>query len=206
MPEYRCRVDEVKDFKMEDLERYLTRYAVKHLLVRHELPNNVHYHFWMETEKADVTIRMNITKYMPYCKGNGGHSIQVCDTDRKDTYLQYLFNRKKQNRAFFVSESGVPNWEHYKQLADESTADYIEKKKSTFSKFDCIETLLALNVEHNVDDMFDHIMELTKKHRVVFSANAIRDIIIAVGHHSGDQKTRAYARESVLRFFVPYRT
>lgn len=206
MPEYRCRVDEVKDFKMEDLERYLTRYAVKHLLVRHELPNNVHYHFWMETEKADVTIRMNITRYMPYCKGNGGHSIQSCEPERRAGYLQYLFNRKKQNRSYFISESGVPEWEEYKRLADEATAEYIENKKSTFTKFDCIETLLALDIEHNVDDLFDHVMTLTKKHKVVFSANAIRDIIIAVGHHSGDRQTRIYAREAVLRFFVPYRT
>lgn len=206
MPEYRCRVDEVKDFRMEDLERYITRYAVKHLLVRHELPDNVHYHFWMETANADVTIRMNITKYMPYVKGNGGHCIQTCDPERRDEYLQYLFNRKKMNRAYFVSENGIPNWEHYKTLADAATAEYVENKKSTFSKFDCIQTLLALNVEHDVDGIFDHVMELTKKHRVVFSANAIRDIIIAVGHHSGNRETRVYARESVLRFFVPYRT
>jgi len=200
MPEYRIRVDEVPGFDRLALERYLEKYADQHLLVRHELPSNIHYHIWIDTKYADSTIRMMITSKMPYLKGNGGHSVQACDPARRDEYLQYMFNRKQGNRAYFVSEKGFPNWEEYKERAEKATEEFLTKKGS-FTKNDCVEAILAEGKEYTIDELFDRVISLTRKHKVVFSVNAIRDIIVYAGYNGGDRDCRGTVKGSVLRIF-----
>jgi len=203
MAEYRIRVDHVDQFSMLDLDRYLCKYATAYLLVRHEpKKTNVHYHIWLETKYADVTVRMMLTKHMPYLKGNAGHSVQACDPLRRGEYLQYLFNRKEGNLATYVKEQGVPNWEEYQRLSNEATVEYIKTKK-VFSKNDCIEHILCLK-HHNWEtegDVFDMVMKLSRERKTVFSINAIRDIIIAVGYHDGTQALRSTVKDAVLKVF-----
>jgi len=203
MLEFRSRFDEKPGFKMVDLERYLSKYATSYLLVRHEpRSNNPHYHAWFSTEYADSTVRLMLTKHMPYLKGNEGHSVQACDPLRRDEYRQYLFNRKEGNLATFVKELAVPDWERFRDLANECTIEYIKSKK-VFSKNDCIEHILCM--QHNnwesEGDVFDVIMKLSRERKTVFSINAIRDIIIAVGYHDGTQALRATVKDAVLKVF-----
>ena len=205
MTEFRMRVDHVTDFSMLDLDRYLGKYATRYLLVRHEpKQTDIHYHIWLETTYAEVTIRLMLTKLMPYLKGNGGHSIQACLADRRDEYWQYLFNRKHGNLASYVKDVGVPNWEHYQELANVATVEYLKTKKA-YSKNDCIEELLATPKEWDDEGkLFDVVMKLTRQRKVVFSINAIRDIIIAVGYHNGTQHVKHLMKDAVLKVFYPY--
>lgn len=205
MLEFRLRFDEKPGFSMVDLERYLTKYAVHYLLVRHEpRTDNVHYHAWISTEYADSTVRMMLTKHMPYLKGNEGHSVQACDPPRRDEYLQYLFNRKNGNLSAFVKEVGVPDWDRFRILANESTIEYIKSKK-VFSKNDCVEHLLAIEKEWtSEEELFKVVMQVSRQRKTVFSINAIRDIMVTVGYHNGTQQTRATMENAVLKIFRPY--
>jgi len=205
MTQYRSRFDHVQGFSMLDLERYLNKYATSYCLVRHEpKKDNVHYHAWFETTYADVTVRMMLTKMLPYLKGNGGHSIQDCDPLRHAEYKQYLFNRKYGNLATFVKEVNVPDWEDYQRKANEATVEYIKTKK-VFSKNDCIETLLAMPKEWTSDEeLFRAVMTVARQRKTVFSINAIRDIIVTVGYHNGTQETRSTMEHAVLKVFRPF--
>jgi len=207
MTEYRLRLDKVPTFCMVDLDRYLTKYATEYLLVRHEpKKDNVHYHAWIRTTFADSTIRLMLTKHMPYLKGNKGHSVQACDPIRRDEFLQYLFNRKHGNLATFEKEVGVPNWDEYRLLANESTIEYIKSKK-TFTKNDCVELLLALPREWvSEEELFRATMTVARERKTVFSVNAIRDIIVAVGYHNGTQQTKSTMEQAVLKIFRPFNT
>ena len=73
-----------------------------------------------------------------------------------------------------------------------------------YSKNDCIEELLALNREWNEEELFDAVMTATRRHKTVFSINAIRDVIIAVAYHAGTQAARATVREAVMKVFHPF--
>lgn len=207
MTEYRLRLDKVPTFCMVDLDRYLNKYATAYLLVRHEpRKDNVHYHVWIRTIFADSTIRLMLTKHMPYLKGNKGHSVQACDPKRRSEFFQYLFNRKHGNLATFEKEVGVPEWDDYRQLANQSTVEYIKTKK-IFSKNDCVELLLATEKEWvHEDDLFKTVMRVQRERKVLFSINAIRDIMIAVGYHNGTQQTRETMEHAVLRIFRPFNT
>jgi len=207
MPEYRLRLDKVAAFSMVDLDRYLTKYATAYLLVRHEpKKDNVHYHAWISTPNADSTIRLMLTKHMPYLKGNGGHSVQACDSTRRSEYLQYLFNRKHGNLATFEKEVGVPEWDDYRLLANQATIEYVNTKK-TFTKYDCVELLLAMPCEWaSEEELFRTIMTITRQRRTLFSINAIRDIMIAVGYEHGTQQTKSTMEHAVLRIFRPFNT
>jgi len=205
MTEYRIRVDHVNAFDMLDLDRYLSKYATAYLLVRHEpKQTDVHYHIWMSSKHAEVTVRMMLTKHLPYLKGNGGHSISACDPTRRDEYLQYLFNRKHGNLASYVKDVGLGNWADFQKKANEATVEYIKNKKGTYSKNDCIEELIALEREWNEDELYDAVMAATRRHKTVFSINAIRDVIIATAYHSGTQQTKATVREAVMKVFHPF--
>jgi len=202
MTEYRIRVDAVTAFSMVDLDRYLLKYATAYLLVRHEpVKTDVHYHIWMSSAHAEVTVRMMLTKHMPYLKGNGGHSISACDPLRKDEYLQYLFNRKHGNLATYVSDVGVSDWQDFQLKSNQCTVEFIKNKKGTYSKNDCIEELISHGREWNEDDLFDAIMVTVRRHKTVFSINAIRDVIVAVAYHSGTQAAKHTVREAVMKVF-----
>ena len=205
MPEFRMRMDHVPAFSMVDLDRYLTKYATAYLLVRHEpKKDNVHYHVWMETRFADSTIRLVLTKYMPYLKGNKGHSVQACDPTRRSEYLQYLFNRKHGNNAIFQKEVGVPDWDDYRTLANQATIEYIKTKK-TFTKNDCVELLLAMPREwDSEEELFKTVLTISRQRKTVFSINAIRDILISVGYEHGTQQVKMTVEHAVLRIFRPY--
>ena len=198
------RVDHVASFSMLDLDRYLSKYADEYLLVRHEpKKTDVHYHIWMKTKYAEVTIRMMLTKHLPYLKGNAGHSVQACEPARRGEYLQYLFNRKHGNLASYVKDVGVPDWADHQLKANEATVEYIKNKKGSYSKNDCIDELIALNREWNEDELFDAVMTATRRHKTVFSINAIRDVIIAVAYHNGTQATKTLVKDTVMRIFHP---
>jgi len=203
MPQYRVRVDAPAQFDLEHLNRYLNKYATSYLLVRHEPVNpNIHYHIWMETAYADSTIRLMLTNIMPYLKGNGGHSIQQCDPLRTGEYKQYLFNRKQGNRSFFISQVGVDDWEDYQRKSNEATEEFLSTKKS-YTKNDCIEDLIAMKSDwSDPNEIFEVVMSFSRKKKTVFSINAIRDVIIAVGYNSGTQACRETVRSSVLKVFL----
>lgn len=203
--QYRIRVDSVPAFSMLDLKRYIDKYATSYCLVRHEpVKPNIHYHIWMETNNADSTVRLMLTKHMPYLKGNAGHSVQMCDPLRKEEYLQYLFNRKHGNRAFFESHQGVDNWEVFQERSNLATTEYLSTKKGkVYSKNDCVEDLIAQNSHwENVETIFAGAMALARSHKVVFSINALRDIIVAVGFNAGSQDSRQHVQSTVLKIFT----
>jgi len=203
--QYRIRVDSVPSFSMLDLKRYIDKYATSYCLVRHEpVSPNVHYHIWLETNNADSTVRLMLTKHMPYLKGNAGHSVQMCDPLRKEEYLQYLFNRKHGNRAFFESQLGVDNWEVFQERSNIATEEYLAVKKGKqYSKNDCVEDLIAINAQWtNLEDIFHTAMELARKKKTVFSINALRDIMVAVGYNAGTQGSRQHVLATVMKIFT----
>lgn len=100
---FRVRVDEiVPDMK----ERLSTFFSDKeHVLVHHVLPNgkNPHFHVFLNTELF-LSIQAFRYQFQKLTNAKGPEmSIKQCDIERKDEYIQYLFNRKHGNTPTLIS-------------------------------------------------------------------------------------------------------
>lgn len=106
---FRLRVDEVNANVQEQLTKLMSGH--EHVLVKHVLPNgNPHFHAYVDLDyNSRQALRYHIdTK----CKTKAAErSVTSCDPERKDEYIQYLFNTKHGNQWRIVS-STVDTTEH----------------------------------------------------------------------------------------------
>lgn len=198
----RVRVDQVHDQIEDQILSWLKKYGNEWLMVRHEtIQYNPHYHVWINSEFKEVTLRMSLKTYVKGLQGNKDYAIQKCSEERYEEFLTYLFNHKQGNKAYFVSQRGVDNWEEYRARSDSLTEDYIAQKKIV-SKNDIITMLLTNGKEYeSPDEIFDEVMEVSRSNNLVLSVNAIREIIIYVGYNGGNRSCRGTVRSSVLKIF-----
>lgn len=195
------------------LTQWVQSFASEFLLVRHTDRNqrNEHVHAWLQCDLALPTVRLRIKKQYPALYGNKGYSLTPCDEERKDEYLTYMFNLKKGNIPYFIAENGVPNWETFREASSKLTDDYHEKTKNSYSKNDCLTDILQVYARRDqifcVSGCYSLILEKSRQHGVLFSINAVRDIIMytshfAVGDPDGPTHTPATRlREAVLKVF-----
>jgi len=220
---FRLRID----LSAEQSERVLgwTRtFAEGFLLVSHTdmYGRNPHFHVYVETKYADITVRSYVRKLDPKLIGNKAYSLQSCDPERIVEYKTYLFNLKKGNIPRFVGQEGSPNWEEYRDASAKLTEEFNEKTKKTYSKNDCITEMLRLYAERgeefSPDHCFDLIVKATRRHGTVFSINAIRDVILYVSQLHGEvtdesitndpyrRSWKSKMRQAVLQYFDLRRT
>jgi len=212
MPEYRLRIDAEPE-KHLALAEWVKSFASEFLLVRHTDKNqrNEHVHGWIKTHLALPSVRLRIKNTYPQYYGNKGYSLTPCDEERRDEYRTYMFNLKKGNIPFFIAQVGVPQWVELRDAAKALTDEYHEKTKNSYTKNDCLTEVLQYYATRNevwcAMGCYAHVLEMSRKHNVLFSINAVRDIIMysshfAVGDPDGPTRTPATTlRDAVLKIF-----
>jgi len=168
----------------DDVTAWLHRLSESYLLVSHTdlYGKNPHFHAWIETKYQEITIRAKIKQLDETLIGNKRYSLSKCDPERQEEYKTYLFNLKRNNIPSFVSHNNVPNWKQYQEASSKLTDEYLNTKTNKYSKNDCITELLRNPQHRTFHSLYWEILNCSRKRGVVFSVNAIREIIIYVGH------------------------
>jgi len=183
---------------------WLHRLAESYLLVSHNdlYQKNPHFHAWIETKYQEITIRSKIKQLDETLIGNKRYSLSKCDAERQEEYKTYLFNLKRNNLPSFVSHKNVPHWKQYQEASSQLTDEYLNSKTNKYSKNDCITELLRNPVHRTFHTLYWEILNLSRKHGVVFSINAIREIIIYTAHFdSSNPHLTNDSALSVLKIF-----
>lgn len=197
----RIRVDIIHDQIQDQLIAWLNKYGNRWLVVKHTpLSDNEHYHAWIDSSFKEVTLRMSFKSYIKNIQGNKDYALQKCDPARYEEYLTYMFNKKGGNKADYVASREVA-YEHYEQCSQQLTDDYFTRK-GVKTKNDIISFLLSSNKEYgSPDEIYDEVMATSKANGIVLSINAIREIIVYVGHNAGNRNCKLTVRQSVLKIF-----
>lgn len=163
---------------------WIAALSTSHLLVSHNdlYGKNPHFHAWIETKYQEITIRSKIKSLDEELIGNKRYSLSKCDPERAEEYKTYLFNLKRNNIPSFVSHNQVPHWKQYQEASSRLTDEYLTTKTNKYSKNDCITDLLRNPTHRTFHTLYWEILSLSRKHGVVFSVNAIREIIIYTAH------------------------
>lgn len=125
---FRIRLDEKNGL---DVPQYIdTMGATTYVLVHHVLPHgNPHYHAYLELDIKENTLRQRI-KRLGYISSD--FSIKKCHSERRDEYIQYLFNQKHNNVATLIKSHNFDDQLlHQLQVQAESIAREYEDSKTT---------------------------------------------------------------------------
>lgn len=128
---FRLRVDEVNLFVEQKFRELLA--GREHVLVKHWLPHgNPHFHAYADLDsKSCQALRYRIDKLFDITKSDQ-RSVVPCDIDRKDEYIQYLFNTKKGNQYRIVSQT-IDTTEHIAHANDVSIEFAKTRKDKKFT-------------------------------------------------------------------------
>lgn len=122
---FRVRVDIVNDLNSDDLLEVCGS-PDTHVLVRHELPHgNPHYHLWLPTDITDKALRLRLDRKFNLKKTD--RSVKICNPERVNEYIQYMFNTKHGNKWELIS---VRNFD------DDLLNDLIKAAKEISTDFD----------------------------------------------------------------------
>lgn len=100
---FRLRLDAKSDLNVPDYIK--TTGATAYVLVHHVLPHgNPHYHAYLELDIKEPALRQRI-KRLGYSASD--FSIKKCDKERKNEYIQYLFNQKHGNVATLIDTYNI---------------------------------------------------------------------------------------------------
>lgn len=80
----------------------MIRSSKEFIIVKHELPNNIHFHAYVDNDMimSPQSFRYHLRKLY---EKSSDYSVKQCDDGREDEYVQYLFNTKKGNNPFLES-------------------------------------------------------------------------------------------------------
>lgn len=80
----------------------MIRSSKEFIIVKHELPNNPHFHAYVDNDMimSPQSFRYYLRKIY---EKSSDYSVKQCDDGREDEYVQYLFNTKKGNQPFLDS-------------------------------------------------------------------------------------------------------
>lgn len=160
---YRVRIDEKVSF--EDLMCFFEVFSDL-VIVHHIVNDNPHFHAYIKTEKwkSPQSMRYSIrTRFQNLNKTD--YSVKLCDEDRKDEYIQYMFNRKHGNIPT-LKYSTIDITKH-KERADEVANDFMEKykNKDDVTNYD-LSKMLAEYIRTNGLNQWNH----DDKHKLVIQA------------------------------------
>lgn len=123
---FRLRVDEVNLFVQQKFTELL--HGHEHVFVKHVLPHgNPHFHAYADLDyKSCQALRYQIDKRFDITKSDQ-RSVTPCDVDRKDEYIQYLFNTKKGN--VWTLLSSTMDVTAHQQAALQVTEEFVKSRK-----------------------------------------------------------------------------
>lgn len=157
---FRLRIDGEDQSRIQE---FCSGYP-EYVLVSHVLPHgNPHFHAYINAPMvmSDQAFRMRVKRcFNPQSRSD--YSVKVCDQDKQDEYIQYLFNTKHGNVARLVSYQYDDDMLATAQKgAQEVTDDFKQRQKSRKSKGPTIYDL-AEEVNQNVSESTMSIKDYTE--------------------------------------------
>lgn len=197
---FRVRVDIVNDLNSDDLLEVCGS-PDTHVLVRHELPHgNPHFHLWLPTDLTDKAIRQRLDR--KFKLKSTDRSVKICDPNRINEYVQYMFNTKHGNRWEIIS---VRNFDDKllndlikaaKEISDDFEERNQQKDKPTIYSLamevrnvfkhtyhisdNPVENLGKRQAPEGYDEYLEHLkiaISVCRKHRQPFEENYLRRLI-----------------------------
>jgi len=220
---YRIRVDQIEGVEVEDFEAICEPKVS--VLVHHILPTgNPHYHYLIDTDVKENTLRQRIKRKYPSLKSTD-YSIKKADDERINEYVQYLFNTKHGNKSTLISANNFDNdiLEDLKKQAQKVSDEYDATKSrhkvatmyelaeeihrqvnKTFTIDDlgttALQDHLQLGLPINIEEYVDATMMVCRKHRKGFDEFMVRKLITTALAQSA--KGRLYVRSRILTYYL----
>jgi len=225
---YRLRIDEVNGVTADNVKVVLHD-ADSIVVVRHILPHgNPHYHAYFELDAKDNTIRQRFKRKFEELKSTD-MSLKKCDEDKVNEYVQYLFNRKHDNRPelCYTHNFDLELLDDLKKRAEDVATDYAESRKSTVKSKGPTIWDIAQMVEqrfkeqyHTVDNLGDEIhnyysneerkvevytdlaIEVLRQNKKAFDEFLLRKVISTA--MSSTEKGKTILRKKMIKTFCGY--
>lgn len=194
------------------------------LVVHHVLPHgNPHIHAYLKTDLKEQCLRQRI-KRLGYAASQ--FSLKTCDPDKKDEYIQYLFNKKHDNIPTLLHVDNIDS-QHLDRLQTQAQEYHDEYKTNTTTKRTKQLTLYDLaqevekivNPDLTVNDLgptvhtrmtqgsaeeleayTDATIKVLKKHKKAFDMFLIRKVIITA--MSNNERGIKRIKQNVLNYFI----
>lgn len=98
---FRVRIDNVTDAAMIKFCESYPSYVIVHHILPH---GNPHHHAYIDAPMimSDNTLRMRFKRYFEPSQRTD-YSVKICDEEKVNEYVQYLFNTKHGNRSILVA-------------------------------------------------------------------------------------------------------
>lgn len=216
---YRVRLDDICGNSTTKLViQDLFQEADQAVVVHHILPHgNPHYHAFIDIPIKENTLRQRI-KRKGFIASN--FSLKKCDENRKDEYVQYLFNKKHNNVSTLTytynydSELLDRLQTQAQEYHDEYQANTNAKRTKQFTLYDIADEIeKTVNPQRTVNelghidptsDMLDKYIEVAikvlRKYRKPFDIFLLRKLIITAlsSNPRGVQRIKAL----VLNYFL----
>lgn len=127
---FRIRIDDTKQVAATVAE-WAETVSRKHVLVHHLVNANSHFHLYLD---APMVMSANALRYKIRTKFNLDkveYSVGLCDEDRVEEYIQYLFNTKHGNVAT-LHRTNMPDdvIKRCRDKAHEVTEEFAKQKKT----------------------------------------------------------------------------
>lgn len=185
---FRVRVDELNEETGSKLLHLFQGH--EHVIVKHVLPHgNPHFHVYadMPMYMSCPAMRYAVDK-MTGSKGPE-RSVKQCDVDRRDDYIQYLFNNKHDNISVLVSSTLDVTAHQAKAAAvsDEYKEAKTERKtKNEVTSWQLAEEVRQMYLAHDTKlsseyDIYkvhvEYAIEVCRKHKKTFTDFSIQRIV-----------------------------
>jgi len=127
---FRIRIDDTKQVAATVAE-WAETVSRKHVLVHHLVNANSHFHLYLD---APMVMSANALRYKIRTKfelDKVEYSVGLCDEDRVEEYIQYLFNTKHGNVATLHRTNISPDViKRCRDKAHEVTEEFAKQKKT----------------------------------------------------------------------------
>lgn len=205
---FRVRIDETVPDMGEKLKQFVQ--GKEHVLVKHTLPNNKnpHFHFFLQ-DTSVISIQSFRYKLDKYTNAKGSdRSLKICDEERKDEYIQYLFNSKHGN-VFTLLSTTIPV-EEYIERARKVAYDFMETKTKNKKSSEITTWELAEHVreylyndktepvsEYDIYSIaIDHAIEVHRKYKKTYTDFSILRVVQTA--ITSDKNYREKFKENII--------
>lgn len=193
---YRVRIDYKPDFDfLKLIGEDLFDEAKELLIVHHVLPHgNPHYHVYVNIDVKENTIRQRIKR-----KGfvASEFSLKQCDPQRKDEYIQYLFNEKHGNQATVIFNRDIDSeYLHRLQIqAKDVTNEFAHrqtrKRPGKLTIYELAEEVHKKIQEHvgpvSIKEYVKVSIDICIKHKQAFEEHYLRRLAFTAMAMSNDE-------------------
>lgn len=210
---FRLRVDEVNPFVHQKFTELLAGH--EHVLVKHVLPHgNPHFHAYADLDyKSPQALRYQIDKLFDVTKSDQ-RSVTKCDSDRKEEYIQYLFNDKKGNKWTLVS-STIDVTDHQakaKLVTDEFVKTRKAKKDTGPTVWDLaqyVQTAVGADpaIPDNEHELYSqyvrHAIAIHREYKKPFCSFSIVKVIQTAMSGSSREASQRFLHRAIMDRLIP---